>query len=189
MAIDDTDGADRTGYFNATTATLQAENDERLFSVSTEEYVSKSTLQIINDMQTTDIFVIHTHGIKEGFKIGPGTFIEKSSFELIDLSNLELVILLTCFTADDYDVEHINNETPVNIVEQLVLSDAETVLGFEGSTVVGDCDRFIGFLMEKMVVEGKTISEAISELNCVNYHDTSFKDRIVIAGNPNKTIR
>ena len=61
----------------------------------------------------------------------------------------QALILLTCFTADDYDVEHINNETPVNIVEQLVLSDAETVLGFEGSTVVGDCDRFIGFLMER----------------------------------------
>lgn len=65
---------------------------------------------------------------------------------------------------------------------------AETVVGFEDTTYVPDCDKLIESIVELMVNHGCSISEALGMQNEEDY-DFGILDVYVIAGNPDKTIR
>ena len=108
--------------------------------------------------------------------------------ENVDLSNLEFAVLLACETAQDYDVSHIENNTPVNYVEQMILCGAETVIGFTGQPEVKDGNHLAWRLVENMITEDMTVTEAITVLSSKEF-DEDIKSIILIAGNENKRFR
>ena len=69
LAIDDSDGASRHTYFLKTKENLETEKNGFSSSTSTARYSSCSIPDMINYLKSSNIFVIHTHGIQTGFKI------------------------------------------------------------------------------------------------------------------------
>lgn len=141
-------------------------------------------------MQSYDYFVIHTHGSKTGFKINGTTANNLTMSELsgTDLSNIDFALLLTCYTGQDFDSSHIINNTPVNIIEQMVICGAETVIGFNNETKVTDCNRFAPALLERVFVDGMLLEEALDDISYLLYY-YNMKERCEIAGDVDQVIR
>ncbi len=85
----------------------------------------------------------------------------------------------------DYDIAHITGNDPVNIVEQMVLSGAETVVGFKMKPTVAFCNKFAPDLMKKLVYEGLSVDDAIKNLANQAYYK-NLTDMVVVAGNGDK---
>ena len=109
-----------------------------------------------------------------------------------NLSNLKFALLLTCSTAQDYSEAHIINNQPVNIVEQMICSGAETVVCFNEVTLVSDCNHFAEDLMEQMISNCLSVNYAIYEeinFSSPRYQTAILSDEIllenaiIIAGN------
>lgn len=190
LAIDDVDGASRHMYFSSTKTNLQTEKNGKISITSTVRYSSASVATMINYLQSSNIFIVHTHGKQTGFKISNTgtTYITLTDLAEEDLSNLSLALLMTCNTGDNYSPAHITNNTPVNIIEQMVICGAETVVGFSAITWVDDCNKFGSDITYKLIVEGLSVDDAIESITYTSYiKDMSSID--VIAGNGNNKLR
>lgn len=190
MAIDDEDNALRHLYFNTVKSDLQFEVNKIISIVSTIRYSSLSVDKMIEHLKSCNIFIIHTHGYQNGFKISnTGTeFITRTDIAGEDLSNLSFALLMTCETGIGYDPAHITNNAPVNIIEQMVISGAETVVGFNGLTTVFDCNQFAPDLTYKLIYEGLAVQDAIDSINYTLYIN-NMSSLAEIAGNADKTLR
>ena len=190
LAIDDTDGASRHTYFSSTKSNLEQEKEGMVSVVSTSRYSACSVSSMISYLQSNDIFFIHTHGEKTGFKIATsGTeFIYMNDFTGVSLTNLKLAVLMTCYTGLDFNPSHITSNSPVNIVEKMVICGAETVVGFNDITKVSDCNKFAPDLTQKLVQNGLSIEDAIDSINYFWYIN-NMANIAVIGGNTDNTIR
>lgn len=105
-----------------------------------------------------------------------------------DLSNISFALLMTCYTGKNFNQNHITNRTPTNIIEQMVICGAETVVGFKDKTYVYDCNSFAPSLMYYMIVEEYGVYDAI---NMIDYSDyiSNMSSIAEIAGNKNKKLR
>ena len=190
LAIDDTDGSSRYLYFTSTKNNLQTEKNGKISITSTVRYSSESVAAMINHLKSSNIFIVHTHGEQTGFKISNiGTkYIFMNDIVGEDLSNLSFVLLMTCNTGYNYDPNHIVNNNPVNIVEQMVICGAETVVGFNDITKVSDCNKFGPDITNKLINGGLSVNDAIDSISYSEYkNDMSLI--AVVAGNGNKKLR
>ena len=84
-----------------------------------------------------------------------------------DLSNLRFALLLTCNGGTGgYSATRVTNGTPVNIVEQLVICGAESVIAFQGKTYVSDCNKFADRFAQKTMQSGKNVYYAARNVDC-----------------------
>ncbi len=83
----------------------------------------------------------------------------------LDLSCMKLALLLTCQTGVDSDASHIANNTPANIIEQMVCQGAETVIGFLSDTLVSDCNKFASNIFNKMLVCHMSVADSIANID------------------------
>ena len=190
LAIDDTDGNSRHTYFSSTKSNLEQEKRGMVSVVSTNRYSACSVSSMISYLQSNDIFFIHTHGEKTGFKIATSgtTYIHMNDFTGVSLSNVKLAVLMTCNTGLDFNPSHITSNSPVNIVEKMVICGAETVVGFKDITKVSDCNKFAPDLTIKLVQNSLTIEDAIDSINYGSYIK-NMANIAVIGGNTSNTIR
>ncbi len=190
LAIDDTDNAKRYIYFTQTQTNLETKKNGRASIVSTARYSAATVVDMLDYLQSYDIFIVHTHGDQTGFKISnTGTkFIRVNNLVGQDLSNISFALLLTCNTGKNYNATNITNNTPVNIVEQMVICGAETVVGFDGDTWVSDCNVFAPDLTYRLVNEGMSIEEAIKDINYASYL-IDMSQIAIIAGNEDNKLR
>ena len=109
---------------------MQTEKNGKVSITSTVRYSSASVATMIGYLQSSNIFIVHTHGRQNGFKISNSgtTYITLTDLTGQNLSNLSFALLMTCNTGDNYNPANITNNTPVNIIEQMVICGAETVL-------------------------------------------------------------
>ena len=190
LAIDDSDGSSRHTYFSETKANLEQEKNAMVSVVSTSRYSSCSVDDMIAYLQENEIFIVHTHGMQTGFKISNDgiTYITMEHLRDADLSNISLALLMTCNTGVNYSDDHILNNTPVNIVEQMVLCGAETVVGFKDTTMVYDCNKFAPDLTSRLVDGGLSIEDAIDDIS-YTFYIKNMASIAEIGGNNNNTIR
>ena len=190
LAIDDADGASRYPYFNDTKTILQTEKNGIVSVVSTERYSYKTKNEMISYLNDNNIFVVHTHGYQEGFKISNSDpqYITMDDIAQTDLSNISFALLLTCYTGENFSPSHIVYNNPTNIIEQMVICGAETVVGFSDKTYVTDCNNFAPLLMHYLIYEEYTIQDAIEAIDYSNYI-TDMSDIAEIAGNSSKKLR
>ena len=189
LAIDGTDNASRHTYFTDTQTNLETKRNGCASIVTTVRYSAATVTEMINYLQSNDVFIVHTHGKQTGFKISnTGTkFIHLNDLNGQDLSNISFALLMTCNTGDNYNVTNITNNTPVNIVEQMVICGAETVVGFNDITYVSDCNDFASDLTDKLVNEGMSIREAIGDIEYGSYIK-NMSNIAVIAGNEHNKL-
>lgn len=143
---------------------------------------------MINYLKNNEIFIIHTHGSQTSFKIAPDNNLSLGDIENQNLSNLNFALLMTCNTGVDYDPDHITSNSPENIVEQMVICGAETVVGFSDLTFVADCNRFAPDITEKLIKSGFSVEDAIDNIS-YTFYKKNMANIAVIAGNGNNTLR
>lgn len=166
----------------------QLVEDNRTGKVYTQFYTSMNEADMIARMQATQLFFIHTHGTQNGFMLSSGNLLERTELQGVDLNNLSCALLLTCETGvGGYSANRVNNNTPINIVEQLVICGVETVIGFETITYVNDCNRFAEEFSELTMVDGKTVAQAIQDINYAQYM-MDMGESAVIGGNANLNL-
>lgn len=190
MAIEDVDGAARDEYFAFTEEHLQTVKNSMISTVSTIEFSECTVTNMISYLKSSDIFIIHTHGNKDRFQIGDGSVITMQNLQNTDLSNIDLAVLLTCRTGRDFNRSNIENNDPQNMVEQMVVCGAETVIGFSEDTYVSDCNNFAPDLMKKIIKDGLSVQDAVDsiEYKWPRYLD-NMADIAVIGGNVNNYLR
>lgn len=199
LSVLDGDGGHRMQYFRTIREFLKSTDNTKISKVHAESIDVKTEQEMIYIMQESEIFMIHAHGKQTGFQIGydaheeeKRSYLEISELSGVTFEKLDFVVLLTCQTGVGYDPSHIENNTPVNIIEQLVLCGVETVIGFNTTTTIGNCNKFGPDLMEKMVKDGMTVREAIDAIeqeyltggNPMSY-SSNIASTVVIAGNEN----
>ncbi len=192
LAINE-NGVERNAYFNNVSGIIRANMS---MDIQMDFYTEYTKAEMLELLYGNEIFIIHTHGEKDGFMISTdGTYLTMDDIEQANLSNLKFALLLTCSTAQDFSASNITNNTPENIVEQMVCQGAETVIGFNQITIVGDCNRFAADIIQRMVVDEMTVREAIDDIEYTNEggyftvnNNCPFRDSIVIAGNENLNL-
>ena len=189
VAHNDTDGAIRNYYFAETKEYFETISSNTLSYVTTLFAYSWSKDAMIEHLQSCDVFFIHAHGKQTGFKIGPDNYLEMQDITGEDLSNLQLALLLTCNTGQGYSDANIANNTPNNIVEQMVLCGAETVVGFNVITYSDDCNKFAEEFAYEVIFNGRTVEEAINEIDYSDGYILNMAEFAVVAGNKNNRLR
>lgn len=104
------------------------------------------------------------------------------------MSNLSFALLMTCNTGVNYNPTHITHCTPVNIIEQMVICGAETVVGFNDETWVSDCNKFGPDITFKLISGGLSVVDAIDRISYTSYRK-DMSSIAVVAGNGNNTLR
>lgn len=159
-------GVARYDYFTNTSAIINNTLGDDIYTSFYREIPINDTIQLLSQ---SDIFIIHTHGRKEGFYLSTSSYITMSDVADCDLSGLKFALLLTCSTGQDFSKTHISSNAPVNIVEQMVCSGAETVVGFSEITYVSDCNRFAVDFATAAIEDGNTVYSAILNIDYTYY--------------------
>jgi len=187
-ALKHSDGGLRSDYFEYAKYWFRREDGNAFSNVTTQYAEAWSKEAMIAALQNYNVFFIHTHGNKTAFQIGSNnTLLTMWDINEEDFSNLEIALLLTCNTGVDFDESHITNNSPVNIIEAMVIQGAETVIGFSETTYVDDCNQFAEDFAKQIAFYGLTVEEAIDALQ-LEFYDKNMKDLAVIAGNPGNAL-
>ena len=188
LALMDSQNTQRDAYFTPTKQILGMEKNRTFSYVLLRGYSALSATEAIDYLQDCSIFIIHTHGSKTSFQISnAGTNIDIFDLDGEDLSNLSFALLLTCNTGVDYHPDHITNNAPVNIIEKMVVCGAETVVGFNETTSVSDCNRFAPDIMSLLIGNGLSVEDAINSIDYSSYSE-NLSDIAVIAGNKDNKL-
>ena len=156
----------RNYYFNEVSTIIYNHFEKETYTDFYEELSKSDVSRMLSD---SDIFVVHTHGKKNGFMIANSTYITMADIKKIDLGGLRFALLLTCHTGADFDESHIEDNQPENIIEQMVCSGAQTVVGFSEATAIGDCNRFAISFFDATVNNGNTVKEAMDSIDYSTY--------------------
>ena len=70
----------------------------------------------------------------------------------------------------------------------MVVCGARTVIGFNDTTLVSDCNKFAPDLTEKLMDDGLTIDDAIEQMNYTTYN-ANMSNIAVVAGDGNNKLR
>ena len=152
------------------------------YSIYTEYYSNCTKDNMKNYMSDSEIFIVHTHGKKTGFMVGPSLYLTMSDLSYCNLDGLKFALLLTCKTGEGFSETNIANNTPTNIIEKMVCQGAETVVGFTNTTTAGDCNRLAEDLLEAMLYNGLNLQEAMESID-YNGYQNNMNDIKAIAGN------
>ena len=169
LAINDVDGEDRDNYFSKTIANLGCIRNNFLTISDELVYTNSSIDEMKNFLSNYSIFIVHTHGASNRFKIGKDSYITMENLNSINLSGLDFALLLTCSTGFGFSEDHITANQPTNIVEKMVCCGARTVVGFNDTTMVWDCNLFAPDLTEKMIIDGLGVEDAIDSISYYYY--------------------
>ncbi len=182
LAIADVDGGNRNSYFTPTSQYFSHWVSE---SVYTETYTSYTVQDMIQCMQRSSIFYIHTHGTRTSFKISNSLYITTSDLANVNLTHMDFALLLTCDTGKGgYDQARVNAGTPYNMVERLVCCGVKTVIGFSDETKLGACNWLAENFTQLMLETDTTIAEALRSLS----NNTQYLSTVscaVVGGNAN----
>ncbi|MGI6758319.1 MAG: hypothetical protein ACOX40_00775 [Bacilli bacterium] len=183
VAYDDGSVA-RNTYFNPTANII---SNVRTDDIEMNYYASCSDETLIELLGSCELFFIHTHGWQNGIYTGSG-WLESSELTLIDLSNLEMALLMTCNTGDGgYSQTRVNLNIPLNIVERMICCGAETVIGFSDLTYVRDCNIFAVDFAEQTMNNHLSIQNAIDSIDYSGYLE-NMSSIAVIGGNADNQI-
>ena len=183
MAYDDGQW-DRGEYFNQTKQYIDPHDHSNVYL---EEYTSCSASHLCSYLQTTNQFYIHTHGEPNGIYIG-NNWLTSSQLIGLDLSNLQCALLLTCHTGyGGYYPIHVAMNTPSNIIERMIICGAETVIGFDCTTYVWDCNKFAKEFAHNTMIDGNNVYYAIHNIDTTGY-DVDMVSHAVIGGNAGQTL-
>ncbi|MBO5097535.1 MAG: RICIN domain-containing protein [Agathobacter sp.] len=160
------DGIERNKYFSKVSQIIETNLGE---SVMTEFYEEVSKDDMMRYLCDSDIFVVHTHGYKEGFYCSVTSNLSVKDIEGLNLNGLKFALLLTCNTAKDFSENNIAENKPANIVEKLVCNGAETVIGFTEITYVSDCNRFAESFFVGAIEEGRMVESTIKNMSMDGY--------------------
>lgn len=174
----------RDSYFEQTSTIISS---VRTNEIQTNFYTSISDNDMILALDSTKLFFIHTHGYQNGIYTGTG-WIESSELVSVDLSNLELALLMTCNTGDGgYNQGNVDSNNPINIVERMICCGAETVVGFNDTTYVKDCNLFAPDFAEQTMINRLSVADAIDSIDYTGYMK-DMSSIAVIGGNLDNTI-
>ncbi len=175
-------GQGRNSYFKDVSPIISANLGTDIY---TDYYESHSKSEMLEFLYNNEIFIIHTHGNKDVIQISEeGATLSNADIEQMDLSNLKFALLVACYTGLDYSESNITNNTPGNFIEQMICNGAETVVGFSCKINITDGNTFAKHLMEFMIVEGYSVSGAISQIDFEPYlNEDVIVPNIVIGGN------
>ena len=187
LAIADEDGGNRHKYFSDTMKYFQTEKNAMVSVVSTNLYSACPVSTMTEYLQKNEIFVIHTHGTQTSFKLSETEYYNMNDLKGVDLSNINFALLLTCETGVGFDPMNIENNTPVNIIEQMVICGARTVVGFNETTWVSDCNKFAPELTRKIMIEGMGVQEAIEDID-YTFYGKNMMNIAEVAGDVNNQI-
>lgn len=175
----------RQAFFAQTTSIISSVRTTDIFS---SYYQDIDCDLMIHYLEYCSLFYIHTHGRQNGFCMGDN-YITMSDLISVDLSRIEMALLLTCNTGDGgYDATRVASNSPVNIVERMICCGAETVVGFDAVTYVSDCNLFAVEFTTQTMTNGLSVSSAISAIDCTSYTNKSMSSNAVIGGNANNII-
>jgi hypothetical protein len=175
----------RDNYFSSVSSYVINNRGGNVFTNLFESYTH---YEMVTRLQSTLIYFIHGHGAQTEVYLGNGNYYTCNSIASIDLPNLRCALLLTCNGGDGgYSSNNVNNNTPVNILERLVICGSDTVIGFEGATSVPACNIFAVGFAEKAMVDGYSV------YNAVYYMDnagaiSNLISRVVIGGNTTQQL-
>lgn len=175
----------RNSYFSTVSSYVR---NNRKGNTYTSFYPSYTHANMVKRLQSTLIYFVHTHGSQTGVYLGDGYFFTTTSMRGIDLSNLRCALLLTCETGKGgYSSTRVKNNTPINIVERLVICGAETVIGFKTTTYVSECNVFAENFAERTMLKGYSIYNAVKNMDCSNF-TVDMSESAVIGGNSSQTL-
>lgn len=158
----------RDSYFNPVSTTVK--NYRNNGAVYKQTYTSISHDSMLTRLQSTVLYFVHTHGYQNGVYLGNSQYFTTSSMSGKDLKNLRCALLLTCETGvGGYSSSRVASNTPINIVERLVICGARTVIGFDVITYVADCNKFAERFANRTMQNGYTIYNAIVNMNCSDF--------------------
>lgn len=172
----------RNEYFTEVSSSINLRLTGDVYTDFYSNYLKSDMKRLLCD---SDIFIVHTHGTQSGFMVSPNTFLSMSDMEEVVLDDLSFALLLTCKTGRDFSQNHITNNNPVNIVEQMVCSGAETVIGFTENTYVSDCNLFADDFMERTMGLGETVTQARDNIDYGDEYVQDMREICVIGGNTN----
>lgn len=178
-------GVDRNEYFQNVSPYI---SQNRKGNVLKSNYTSCSKATAISYLQSTLVFFTHTHGTQNGIYLGNDVSLTSSDLNGKDLSNLRFALLLTCNGGTGgYSATRVTNGTPVNIVEQLVICGAESVIAFQGKTYVSDCNKFADRFAQATMQGGANVYYAARHMDCTDML-LDMSQLAVIGGNGTLTL-
>ncbi len=189
IALDEL-GVPRNQYFSATKNLLNAKKGGVVSTVKTISYSYMINDIMFESMQLSDIFVVHTHGTQTSIQTNdPNAIVMDINYlRGKDLSNLDFALLLTCDTGVGFNPSNITNNTPVNIVEQMVICGAETVVGFSVTTYVPDCNMLAVDLMEGITVNKRSVRNAFMSIDYAGKGYTMDMSEVCVIGGNEQNI-
>ncbi|MBQ9795118.1 MAG: Ig-like domain-containing protein [Clostridia bacterium] len=131
-----------------------------------DDYQSSfSKTQMKNYMYNSDVFVLQTHGQKDGIQLDTiQSFLLMEDIAQLDLSEMKLAVLLTCYNGQDFNAANVTNNDPQNFMEQMLCCGAETVIAFNDPIYVWDSNPFVVELFRCMLEEEMTVQDAIRRI-------------------------
>ena len=184
IAVNETDII-RNSFFDdvANIITTVRTND-----ISSNYYEGIGKDLMIHYLDNSKIVFAHTHGEQNKIYCGSNAWVTSSDLISIDLSNLEIALLMTCNTGvGGYDQSRVTSNSPINIVERMICCGAETVVGFSKITYVDDCNVFAVNFAEQTMNNHLSIQNAINAINYSSYIQ-DMSSIAVIGGNVDNQI-
>ncbi len=175
----------RNAYFSTVTPIIQGNLRGDVYQ---NFYSSISKDMIKRLLCDSDIFILHTHGMKDGILTSRFSWLTMSDLDGTDLSSLRFALLLTCKTGEDFSQAHIDENRPVNITEKMVCCGAETVVGFRVDTRVDDCNQFAADFIKLTIEQNETVANAIERID-YNDYNMNMREIAVIGGNEDLKLR
>ena len=115
-------------------------------------------------MYHSNVFVLQTHGQKDGIQLDTiQSFMFMEDIAHLDLSEMKLAVLLTCYNGQDFNAANVTNNDPQNFMEQMLCCGAETVIAFNDPIYIWDANPFVIELFRCML-EGMTVQEALNDI-------------------------
>ena len=125
-------------------------------------------------LQSTEILIISTHGSADGIQLSLSNWLTSSEIANEDFSNLKLVLLISCSTAEGSDYSNY----PQNFLEMLLNCGAETVIGFNRRVHVDFGLDFLSAFSTLYFKDKKSVGDALLGID---------SDFVVAKGNLNQT--
>lgn len=143
-------------------------------------YVELTKQQMINELSSTEICFIHSHGAAGMIQIGPDSFIYTYDLDSADLSDLKCVLLLVCKSGAPVT-------SSTNLVQTMVNRGASSAVGFSTNISVTDSNLFAVRFAQLTMRNGDTVLQAINNMSTVDMDD-DLPSLAVIHGNSSTTL-
>lgn len=156
------------------------------YSTFTRPFDSVTPGYAIQLMKNGTFFYIMTHGYPEYMVLGNQNQLTVGNIAQADLSNLKLVLLLSCEVGLGYSEQNVINNTPTNMVEAFRCSGVETVIGFDEEISKASAEEFAKEFTRSLKY-GYSVGSIISQLSGNTYYE-QLLESVVAKGNLSLTL-